>query len=379
MKCIYRLFIAGLMLRDIKVPNKGKFHNYPKVILVNLLILDYWRTQNHVVWKMMKSNLGILNEESGEQTFSLLGRSVLGDTILSQFDHMNKVYSLLPITRSIKGEIMEDQHSSTSISWRHTIHLDSDEVRATSIFFKTTIKEILANRFQSYDGSNDSYASRISAARKLTNVFTTNVYNTSVLDSIDDTFKQIQCDLFGFFLHPFSNIWPAPVVMVVPGSVMKNILQNMGDASWSSDDVEGDLSFGASWDECKVGSFAVVQTEMLNGKGICVYEVLLFNESSISDTGATVYSFTGIEYYCNKDNRELGCVDGGRWKEAGRGRKNQSLVTHWQVISYLDKLNKNFKLPAGIQKDVLEHNRLHNLFEKWEPADEPDEKHVDTD
>ena len=171
MKCIYRLFIAGLMLRDIKVPNKGKFHNYPKVILVNLLILDYWRTQNHVVWKMMKSNLGILNEESGEQTFSLLGRSVLGDTILSQFDHMNKVYSLLPITRSIKGEIMEDQHSSTSISWRHTIHLDSDEVRATSIFFKTTIKEILANRFQSYDGSNDSYTSRISAARKLTNVY----------------------------------------------------------------------------------------------------------------------------------------------------------------------------------------------------------------
>ena len=130
MKCIYRLFIAGTMLRDIKVPNKGKFHNYPKVILMNLLILDYWRTQDHVVWKMMKSNFGILNEESGEQTFSLLGRSVLGDTVLSQFDHMNKVYSLLPITRSIKGEIMQDQHSSSSISWRHTIHDDSDEVRA---------------------------------------------------------------------------------------------------------------------------------------------------------------------------------------------------------------------------------------------------------
>ena len=200
-----------------------------------------------------------------------------------------------------------------------------------------------------------------------------------MLDSIDDTFKQIECDLFGYFLHPFNNIWPAPVAMVLPGPVMENILQNMGDAPWSSVDDEGDLSFGADWEECKIGSFAIVQTEMQNGKGVCVYEVLSIEEPSISDTGDTVYSFTGIEYYCNKDNRELSCVKNGKWKKTGHGSRNQSLVTHWQVISYWDKLNKSSKLPAAIQRDVMEHNRLHNLFEKWEQANELDEKHGDTD
>ena len=346
---------------------------------MNLLILDYWRTKDHVVWKMIKRNLGILNEESGETTFSLLGNCVLGHTVISQFEHMNKIYSLLPITRSIKGEVMADQHSTTSISWRHTVNVESDEVRATGMFFKETIKQILTNKFKSYDGTNASYASRTSAATQLTNVFTTNVYNTRVMNDIDDIFKQIRCDLFGFFLYPFPNIWPAPAVMVIPGSVMQNIVQNMEPHSWSESDVASDLSFGAAWDECKVGSFAIVQTEMQNGKGVCVYEVLLLNEPSISDIGDNVYSFTGIEYYCTKDNREIDCLKNGKWKENGRGVRNQCLVTHWQVISYWDKLNVNKKLPARIQRDVSEHNMLHNLFEKWEIRDELDEKHVDTD
>ena len=77
---LYRLFVASSMLRQMKIKGKGTAHNYPKMILTQLLILEYWRKTGYYACDMMAANTSIVNEELGEATFSLLSRAVLGDS-----------------------------------------------------------------------------------------------------------------------------------------------------------------------------------------------------------------------------------------------------------------------------------------------------------
>ena len=141
-RALYRLFIASLLLRNIKIPYKGTAHDYPKMQLSYLLLLEYWRVNKCVPWTMMKGNMNVFNEEYGEISFSILARCVLGDHIKSKFDHTRRLYRMLPAYRSVKQDILEDQKSSGSISWRRVIAVDSDEVTVTKIFFQNVIKQI---------------------------------------------------------------------------------------------------------------------------------------------------------------------------------------------------------------------------------------------
>ena len=156
-EALYKLFVVCCMLHNIKQPGSRGSHNYPKIQLVHLLILQYWKENNSSVFEMMKHNTGIFNEELGETTFSILSRCVLGDTILDNFDHMSKMYSLLPILRDLKDDVMNDIGVTNSISWRHTIPLACDEVVSTGLFFKRTINQIVRGTYRVYGGDSSQF------------------------------------------------------------------------------------------------------------------------------------------------------------------------------------------------------------------------------
>ena len=85
---LYRLCLVCTMLRRVKVKGRGTAHNYPRIQLSYLLILEHWRVNNYVALKMIRSNSAIVNEELGEASFSLLGNVMLGDNLKSKFDHI---------------------------------------------------------------------------------------------------------------------------------------------------------------------------------------------------------------------------------------------------------------------------------------------------
>ena len=123
---LYRLFVASTMLRQMKIKGRGTAHNYPKMILAQLLILEYWRQSDYYAVQLMMANTSIVNEELGEATFSLLARAVLGDSCRSDFQHMRKLFKLIPIYREIKDDLSDQQGKKNSINWHHRIHADDD-------------------------------------------------------------------------------------------------------------------------------------------------------------------------------------------------------------------------------------------------------------
>jgi hypothetical protein len=101
------------MLRQVKLPHRGKAHDYPKMLLAQLLILEYWRSKDHVTVKLMKQNMSLMNEELGEISFGMLAQSVLGDSLRSDLEHMQKMFALLPIYRDVKRDLQLDANKKT--------------------------------------------------------------------------------------------------------------------------------------------------------------------------------------------------------------------------------------------------------------------------
>ena len=132
---LYRLYVASSMLRHMKIKGRGTAHNYPKMELTQLLILEYWRKVGYYAGDMMEANMSIANEELGEATFSLLGRAVLGDSCRSDFQYMRGVYKLLPIYREVKNDLSTQQGKKDTINWHHRIKEDDEAVLSTRVFF----------------------------------------------------------------------------------------------------------------------------------------------------------------------------------------------------------------------------------------------------
>ena len=200
---MYRLFLVCCMLQSVKVPGtNSKHHNYPKMQLIYLMTLQYWKETDACIYQMMLHNTGIFNEELGETTFSMLSRCVLGDTVKDDFDHMNRMYSLLPIIRELKDDIMEDSGVSNSLSWRHKIDVAGDEVVSTKLWFKRTIKQIENGTYRVYQYDMSNYkVNNIEFVRsQLPSVY---MDIDDLQQYIDDLETSIRRDAYTYYSHRY--------------------------------------------------------------------------------------------------------------------------------------------------------------------------------
>ena len=212
-KCVgalYRLFQASCMLHNVKVPGRTKPHNYPKVQYSFLLILRYWKKIHHCTWKMMARDMGVFNEEMGEITFSILSLVVRGDTQKSDFDHMNDMYSLLPLYRDIKEDVLTDHNVKNSLSWRHKVKPRGEEVATAEVFFRKIIRQIVNNKYRPYDGKVSHSTSAYKANLNLSTKMTPRVYMTKLeLDEyVTKTSETVRSDVNSYWVHRNSDIWP---------------------------------------------------------------------------------------------------------------------------------------------------------------------------
>ena len=210
-KALYRLFIACCMLHNVKIPgSKRQGHNYPKIQLAHLLIMQYWNKYDSCATRMMSDNMGIYNEEFGEITFSMLARCTVGDTIKDDFDYMNKMYTLLPILRDLKDDILDDSNTSEKLSWRHVIDEHGDEVATCTIFFKRSIRQICNGTFKVYNSSGYVYKNSIDAILDVQTSSLPLVWMDSdnIESYINDLYGKIYKDVSTFFLHQYIDVWP---------------------------------------------------------------------------------------------------------------------------------------------------------------------------
>ncbi len=372
MVALYRLYLVGTMLRNVKVRGTKKAHDYPKIELTNLLILEYLRSIGHVAWKMISNNVSFVNEELGEMTFSVLSRCVLGDTLKSQFQHLSKMYTLLPIYRDIKNDIADDNGIARTISWRSVVDSEGEEVSAVAFFFKQLIRRMTSTvSIQTYDGTKQCYKNAISAATNMSSEVTSRVYDPNVLKCLPDVLEQIKKDIHGSsILSEFTHIWPG--INEDDDTDSLNTSMNSLNSFTADDDAIDDTSnisdYVNSWERCTIGHYAVTRSEWpsSNGEaktGICVYKIKSIDEE-VEVYGEDIYhSFQGLDLSCSKPKYLRECATSGTWSSI-RSDNNYSTCTvmSYHVIIFFEKLNLNGKLPRSVIHELDIAHRTNKLF-----------------
>ena len=369
--------IAGIMMNKMKIPHRGTPHVYPRIQMTHLLVLAYWKSIDHVAYQMMQNNMASVSEDLGELSFSMLARCVLGDHIKSDIVHMDQLYKLLPVYRSIKKDIGDDTNNKDAMSWHHTIQPDAVEIHAVAFFFNRMIGEVLSNTFRSYSGESAGYKSRNAAAEHLTEDFLPPVYidNYDDLD-IHDILRSIPTALEGFFLQDHQHIWPnreaAPFILDDdPNDSMSGHEEGDDDGQEQADEQKDestrDLGFVcADWSHCRVARYAVVHFKYGEGEtyhsGIQVYRVDSIDPPVQPGIESYYNTFQGRQLLPTIASTQEACIR-GRWHlHPANSRGPAETVIGYSVIQYFDKLDKGNLTPEIKQTLRQMHTRL-TLFE----------------
>lgn len=357
---LYMMCLASAMLRNVKVTGRGTAHNYPRLQLTNLLIIEYWRRINYVGVGMMCDNMSIFNEELGEITFSMLARVVLGDSARSDFEHMRKIYSLVPLYREVKSSIMGDTGREGSINWRHDIKQQDENVLTVGVFFRSLIRGVVAGTYRSYNGTKDCYKSMNKGMENLTTDYSAPVYQADIMDKFPEMFTCISGAVRGDFLGPHVDLWPEAKAGY--GNDLNDSMDSLNVRDDGASDVDDDQVYGAPWKGCQIGHFAAGTCDFpVGGLGLAVYQINSINEVKEVD-GEIERSFMGTQLQCSVANTSPSCVH-GVWKADNR-RHKEEMVCDWEVMVYFRNLQSTRRMPDDAVLAIEAHSRHVLVFEE---------------
>ena len=359
---LYRLFVASTMLRQMKIKGRGTAHNYPKMILAQLLILEYWRQSGYYAVQLMVANTSIVNEELGEATFSLLARAVLGDSCRSDFQHMRKLFKLIPIYREIKDDLSDQQGKKNSINWHHRIHADDEAVNSTIVFFNRLIRGVKANWYKSYNGLPDCFLNYDKAQDNLCTDYLPLVYQTEpVRTSLQSGLDTINRSVRTSFLSEHNDIWSYQD----EGMSGSDDDDSKSDV-FGSDSGDADQVWGAPWSMCRTSWYAVSRSKFDGDTlGIAIYQIVSINVDNADEDEDQFQSFQGRQLTCSIDNCDPKCVREGAWTlRRPAGPVQLDKVFDWEVISYFPNMNANDLIPMDICTQIEAHGATEILFRR---------------
>ena len=134
------------------------------------------------------------------------------------------MFKLLAVYSQMKNDIQSDiGTANTSLSWRHRIATDGEEVQNANLFFRRCIRQIVNGTWNSYSVSTAYNVSHVTATAHLCTVNTPIVYmaRDAYRSYIGHTLQVIQQDLHTYFLYPYADLWPEaePVVNHEEGDI----------------------------------------------------------------------------------------------------------------------------------------------------------------
>jgi hypothetical protein len=147
---------------------RGRANTYVRACILQCLILLYQRKHNTVAWRMFMANMSVFNEEAGEMSFSMLGRAVLGDTITRKFEHLDKLYKLIHMYRTVESDLYLDGRGfEKNRNWRKKNPQECETITSVVAFFHSMFRQIKQGKFKVYDGTWPSYKNADHARQNL--------------------------------------------------------------------------------------------------------------------------------------------------------------------------------------------------------------------
>lgn len=359
MHMIYKLLLICMMLKNAPVKRKGTPHDYPKMILTQLLVLGYWQRTNFVGFQMMKERISIINEELGETLFSLLG-CCTSTHVTSDFEHMQKQFALLGIYRDVRYDVLTDSGGrNTSITWRHSIKKDGAEVTAVGFFFNRLISQVLHNTFRSYE-PNGLYRNARLAQDNSHSDFMPIVFDMNITDKLPDMYTKIRKGVCTNFLNDHKDIWPE--------SKNQHSSEDEMDRECSYSDEQADIQhvqdgrYGADISSCTDGCYAVCRVEFPDGNtGITVSKVIHREAKVNVEDGFEVLYMTAREQRCTVSNTRRSCIENGIWHEPANSQQKETIKS-WSVLCYFPALTTSKRLPATAVATIISECEERSIF-----------------
>ena len=145
---------------------------YVRSLVTMLLTLKYWEDKKDVLpfWNIFKEHPEAFNEESVEVSFSLLGRSVSGDSKRSDREHVNKKYLGVRSYLDMKKDFFTDlasQNSMKSVSGRFKVKAASLKLGQVKQWVLQMINQARHNSYSPYSNGSAFKSSFASIAHRL--------------------------------------------------------------------------------------------------------------------------------------------------------------------------------------------------------------------
>ena len=155
---------------------KGRSNKYLRSMLMHMLVMQYQQRNDLPQSEMLRKGLHLFNEESGERSFSCLGRASLNDSGMKKnLEKMSSLYAKINRLMQCDDAFRKDRENpdkKKEESWRKTYTPESDEVVAVQHFLEMRIRQIAnskekRNVYKVYDGEKESYKNADHAGRNM--------------------------------------------------------------------------------------------------------------------------------------------------------------------------------------------------------------------
>ena len=201
----------------------------------------------------------MLNEESGETSFSVLSRCCLGDTSVTKFDHLKRSYQQIHAYIGMSRSLVADaQLDNWRTSGRVNIRkLDTERAEVVS-YVRGVIRAACRNQHTMYDDSKQGYRNKRSAAgHQVTLVQTHRMLSDDSSDRIVASMVRLRQRLCGFWAHNFADVWPAAAA--APSESSSDFVSASDSSSEDQNDSDDDVmpgshSLDSDRDDLKSGS-----------------------------------------------------------------------------------------------------------------------------
>lgn len=128
---------------------------YVRSIVNQLLTIKYWEINKNILpfWEILKDDPAAFNEESVELSFSLLGRSLAGDSKKTDREHVQKKYLGVKSYMAAKKDFVKDLASPNtmkSVSGRFEVKKESTKLAQVKEWMLIMINQAKFNAYAPY-------------------------------------------------------------------------------------------------------------------------------------------------------------------------------------------------------------------------------------
>ena len=117
--------------------------SYSRATLMMMCLMKHHKHHGTPIWHMVRNNLGCINEEPCEISFSSLAGVAVADTCSDKAQYLSDLYSLTDLARQCVVDFSEDVGGTSPTGGSHIrISKKSEEVKSVGAFFADKIRRI---------------------------------------------------------------------------------------------------------------------------------------------------------------------------------------------------------------------------------------------